>query len=68
MKKNNTGNKTANQKIKCDVNSCTYNNTESKECGLNEIKVSCDCNEVQNKSETICDSFKSNECDCNEKE
>lgn len=48
-----------NKSIKCNVESCKYNNSDDKYCTLNEIKVSttkdpCDtC-----KKETICDSFK----------
>lgn len=47
------------QKINCNVSSCTYNDCHDN-CNLNEIKVSCDCNsdEVKNKAETICSSFK----------
>ncbi len=49
----------ANQKIKCDVESCKFNNCDCQECTLKEIKVSCDCanDEVSSKSETICGSF-----------
>lgn len=47
-----------NQKIKCDVDSCCYNDIDHSLCNLQEIKVcSCNCNDVSCKSETICDSF-----------
>lgn len=48
------------QKIKCNVESCDFNDCKQKECILDEILVSCDCNKdkVKEKSETICKSFK----------
>lgn len=50
-----------NKSIKCDVESCKYNNTSDKYCTLNEIKVSSTCNGCDaKKKETICDSFKEN--------
>lgn len=51
------------QKIKCDVESCKYNANDKKLCELDEIKVSCTCdnNDVEEKKDTICQSF---ECDC----
>jgi len=51
---------TKNQKIKCIVESCDYNDCNCKECTLKEIEVSCECNKdnVMKKSETICKSFK----------
>jgi hypothetical protein len=46
-----------NQKIKCDVNHCQYNE-ESKVCTLNEIKVSkCDCGCDGKKENTLCGSY-----------
>ena len=52
-----------NQKIKCNVTNCKYNNVKNCECDLNEIKVSCDCKacDCQDKAETICDGFQANE-------
>ena len=49
-----------NQKIKCNVNSCDFNDINCDECTLKQIKVSCSCNNhnVHEKSETICSSFK----------
>lgn len=53
---------TKNQKIKCNVESCDFNDCKCNECTLKEIEVSCDCdchnNDVKEKSETICQSFK----------
>ena len=50
------------QKINCNVTSCEFNNCNKNECNLDEIKVSCDCgcnkDDITNKSETICSSFK----------
>lgn len=52
------------QNIKCDVDSCKYNNNK-KECNLEEIKVSsnCDCpkDEVCDQEQTVCASFEKNE-------
>ncbi len=48
-----------NKSIKCDVSSCKYNDNTDKYCTLNEIKVSCTCDNCNaHKKETICDSFK----------
>lgn len=51
------------QKIKCDVESCKHQSTDTGCCCLKEIKVSCSCgcNEAEEKDVTICESF---ECDC----
>ena len=59
MKKNNNNNQT----IKCDVESCKYNNTDNYECELDEIKVSCNCanDDCTCSEETICDSFEEKE-------
>lgn len=48
-----------NQKIKCNVTNCKYNNTKNCECNLDEIKVSCDCESCncKHKSSTVCNSF-----------
>lgn len=48
-----------NVKIKCDVESCRHQNTEKQECELNEIKVSCICDndDCSCSTDTICDSF-----------
>lgn len=49
------------QKIKCDVESCKHQNTDEKMCELDEIKVSCTCNndECECNDETVCESFES---------
>lgn len=48
-----------NKSIKCNVESCEYNDYENEYCTLDEIKVSCTCNSCNAcKKETICDSFK----------
>jgi len=46
----------ANQKIHCDVISCKFNNCNNL-CSLKEIKVSCNKNDINTKSDTICNSF-----------
>ena len=52
-----------NQKIKCNVESCDFNDCKSNLCNLKEIEVSCDCgcnnDKVKEKTKTICKSFKS---------
>lgn len=56
------GNKSKKEnKIKCDVDSCTYNNTDDKCCELDSIKISCTCknDECECCEETICQSFES---------
>lgn len=50
MKKNN-------QKIKCNVESCKYNDCDCKLCTLKEIEVSSDCRKAEEKDDTICDSY-----------
>ena len=59
MKKNNNKDQT----IKCDVESCKYNNTDNCECELDEIKISCNCanDDCTCSEETICDSFEEKE-------
>lgn len=48
-----------NKSIKCNVESCMYNNENNEYCTLNEIKISATCNTCCTcKKETICDSFK----------
>lgn len=52
-----------NQKIKCNVCSCMYNNEQNNVCTLDEIKV-CYCPGCGNgkaKDESMCDSYK---CKC----
>ena len=48
-----------NQKIKCDVASCTFNNYEKNLCELNEIKVcACsNCNTGKAEDESMCGSY-----------
>ena len=46
------------ESIKCEVESCKYNNKANSYCTLNEIKVSSTCDNCNaRKKETICDSF-----------
>ena len=55
--------KLKNQKIKCDVENCKFNNAEKCECNLEEIEVSCECDgcDCHKTKETICSSFEENE-------
>lgn len=54
------------QNIKCDVENCKFNDNSTEMCELDEIKVSCDCNNNEaEKENTICNSF---ECDSNPNE
>ena len=48
------------QKIKCDVTNCKYNDASRKLCDLSEIEVSCSCDacDCHSNRETICASFK----------
>lgn len=52
--------KKGNGNIKCDVETCKHNNCEDGCCELNEIKVSCTCNNdsCSCTEETICENFK----------
>lgn len=45
-----------NKSIKCDVKSCEFN-CNNEFCTLNQIKVSSNKKNCENKLETICDSF-----------
>ncbi len=47
------------QVIKCDVHTCKYNNVDDDVCELDEIKVSCTCDndDCDNTNDTICYSF-----------
>ncbi len=49
------------QNIKCDVETCKFQNCDKNECELDEIKVSCNCgcnnDEVEDNEETTCASF-----------
>lgn len=49
------------QKINCTVGSCKYNNTDSKECILNQIIVTPmkDCN-TKKADESMCSSYECN--------
>ena len=48
----------SNKSIKCEVESCKFNNKADSYCTLNEIKVSSTCDNCNaRKKETICDSF-----------
>jgi len=48
-----------NQRIKCNVASCKFNNETAKMCELEEILVSyCpDCDNGEAKDESMCDSY-----------
>lgn len=51
-----------NKHIKCNVESCIHNDCDCNYCELDEIQVTCSCdNDKACKQETICDSFE--ECD-----
>lgn len=47
------------QTIKCNVESCKFNNSDDNKCELDEIQVSCTCDndDCRCNDETICDSF-----------
>ena len=51
--------KKKNIKIGCTVNSCEFNDCDCNECTLNQIKISSEIKNVEEKSDTICDSYKS---------
>lgn len=48
-----------NQRIKCEVQSCKFQDKTNNYCDLSEIEVGCDCNkkEAKNIGATICKSF-----------
>ncbi len=50
-------------KVKCDVESCKFQNDEEGICELEEVQISCDCDndECGCNEETICESFESAE-------
>lgn len=52
-----------NQKIKCDVSNCKYNDINDCKCNLDEIKIVCNCQSemCKNKDLTICDNFEPQE-------
>lgn len=54
-----------NKSIKCNVESCIHNDCDNEYCKLEEIQVTCSCdNNKADKQETICDSFeKCDTCD-----
>ncbi len=49
------------QRIKCDVESCKYQNDKNGKCILEEIQISSNCgcpsNDISDSEETICASF-----------
>ena len=51
--------KKSNSSIKCDVDSCKYNNCEEGTCELESISVSCLCDDDDccDCEDTICQSF-----------
>ena len=54
-----------NQKIKCTVDSCKFNNCEDSLCELNQIEVmACSgCSSGNASDESMCGSYK-NKCSC----
>ncbi|MBE6146977.1 MAG: DUF1540 domain-containing protein [Firmicutes bacterium] len=50
------------QKIKCNVESCTFQNNSINCCTLPEIEIDCTCDndKAKTEKETICKSFKTN--------
>lgn len=56
--------------IKCNVETCKYNNCEEGYCELDEIKVGCTCDndDCCCKEETVCESFKEKKKDKNKEE
>lgn len=51
----------SNKNIKCDVETCKFNNCNDNYCTLKQIEVSCNASKdkINNKDETICNSYKS---------
>lgn len=49
-----------NKNIRCYVSKCKFNNIKNEFCELDEIKISCNCenDECDCKEKTICDSYK----------
>lgn len=49
-----------NQRIRCNVSSCKYNNEISELCELEEIKVAAckGCNNGKAEDESMCDSYR----------
>ena len=49
-----------NQKIRCTVKSCEYNNCKDRMCELNQIEVQAcpGCNSGNAKDESMCGSYK----------
>ena len=45
------------QKIKCSVDTCKFNDCDNKICQLQEIKVGCGCENPNCKDDTVCNSF-----------
>ena len=56
-------NKKCNSSIKCDVESCIHQNADKGECELEQIKVTCTCDNdnCECSNDTICDSFEHEE-------
>lgn len=56
------------QTIKCDVDSCKFNNSKENSCELEEIQISCSCDkdDCRCNDETICDSFSEKNSDYND--
>ena len=58
-----TKKKCSNNKVKCDVESCKFQNNEEGICELDEIQISCNCSndDCDCCDETVCESFEYNE-------
>ncbi len=60
---------TKKQQIKCDVETCKFQNCENELCELDEIKVSSSCEKespIKDKKGTACASFEYDQCKNNE--
>ena len=60
----------SNSNIKCDVSSCNFNNCEEGTCQLEEVCISCSCDNDKccDIAETICQSFESTKANINDNE
>ena len=62
--------KKSNSNIKCDVVSCDHNNCEEGTCQLDEVEISCSCDndECVDCAETVCQSFETTRADITDNE
>ncbi len=60
----------SNSNIKCNVSSCNYNNCEEGTCQLEEVCISCSCDndKCHDVCETVCQSFKETQSNINDNE